>query len=80
MTTRSRFKKAFLKRYLPEFKVEALALADKFGVPQAVKELGLHESQLYGWRTKLRAAQSQTDTQRAQAAEIARLSHSGFYA
>ena len=39
MTTQSRSKKASRKRYLPEFKAEALALTGKLGVPQAAKEL-----------------------------------------
>ena len=44
------------RQHAPEFRVEALALAEKVGVTKAAKELGLHESQLYSWRTKARAA------------------------
>ena len=54
-------------------KEEALALAERLGVPAAAKELGLHESQLYGWRVKARADRDQSETERNQAAEIARL-------
>ncbi len=48
-------------------------MAEKTGVPTAAQELGLHESQLYGWRAKARAQQSQSDTEQKQAVEIARL-------
>ena len=74
MTKRSQVKKATArKRYSKEFKDEALALAERLGVPAAAKELGLHESQLYGWRVKARADRDQSETERNQAAEIARL-------
>jgi transposase len=42
------------RRYSPEFKVEALGLADQVGVSGAAKQLGLHEYQLYAWRKKAR--------------------------
>ena len=61
------------KRYSKEFKEEALALAERLGVAAAAKELGLHESQLYGWRVKARAERDQSETERNQATEIARL-------
>jgi transposase len=38
-----------------------------------LRELGLHELQLFGWRVKSRAARDQSETERNQAAEIARL-------
>jgi transposase-like protein len=34
----------------PEFKAEALKLAEKVGVVAAARQLSLHESQIYGWR------------------------------
>jgi len=73
MTRRIQAKKTIRKRYSKEFKDEALALAEKLGVPAAAKELGLHESQLYGWRVKSRAERDQSETERNQAAEIVRL-------
>lgn len=73
MTRRSQEKKTARKRYSKEFKAEALALAEKLGVPAAAKELGLHESQLYGWRVRSRAERDQSETERNQATEIARL-------
>ena len=73
MTRRSQAKKTVRKRHSQEFKDEALALAERLGVPAAAKELGLHESQLYGRRVKFRAERDQSETERNQAAEIARL-------
>ncbi len=35
------------RRYSPEFKAEALGLAEQVGVAGVAKELGLHESQPY---------------------------------
>lgn len=73
MTRRKQEKKTARRRYSKEFKEEALALAERLGVPGAVKELGLHESQLYGLRMKARAQQNQSELERDQTAEIARL-------
>lgn len=74
MTRRIQAKKTTTrKQYSKEFKDEALALAERLGVPTAAKELGLHGSQLYGWRVKSRAERDQSETERNQAAEIARL-------
>jgi transposase len=39
-------------RYSPEFKAEALALADRIGATAAARELELQTSQLYQWRAK----------------------------
>ena len=73
MTRRSQTKERGRRRYSKEFKDEALALAERLGVAAAAKELGLHESQLYGWRVKARTERNQNETERNQAAEIARL-------
>lgn len=44
-------KKAELrKQYTKEFKLEALKLAERTGVPRAAKDLGIGESLLYRWR------------------------------
>jgi transposase len=37
-----------------------LAFAEKVGVPTAAKQLGLHESQLYSWRSKARLSQDRS--------------------
>ena len=73
MTKQIGKKKATRRQHAPEFRAEALALAEKIGVSKAAKELGLHESQLYGWRTKARAVQNRGEVERQQAVEIARL-------
>jgi transposase len=73
MTKQTGKKKATRRQYAPEYRAEALALAEKVGVSQAANELGLHASQLYGWRTKARAAQDRSGVEQRQAVEIARL-------
>ena len=73
MTGKTGTKKVTRRQHSPEFRQEALALADKIGIPKAAKELGLHDSQLYGWRSKARATRDQSDLEQSQAAEIARL-------
>jgi transposase len=73
MTNQTGMKKATRRQYTEEYRAEALALAERLGVSKAAKELGLHASQLYGWRTKARATQGRSEVEQQQAAEIARL-------
>ena len=73
MTRQTGKQKAIRKQHSPEYRTEALALAEKVGIPEAARQLGVHESQLYGWRAKARAKQGQSDLEQRQAAEIARL-------
>lgn len=40
------------KQHTPEFRQEALKLAEHIGVAAAARELSLYESQLYNWRSK----------------------------
>ena len=40
------------KQHTPEFRNEALRLAERIGVAAAARELSLYESQLYNWRSK----------------------------
>jgi transposase len=61
------------KRYSQEFKNEALALAERVGVPGAANQLGLHETQLYTWRGKSRLLKAQGETEQQLAAENVRL-------
>ena len=61
------------KRHTEEFKREALGLAEKIGVNEAAKELGLHSSQLYGWRSKAQLLKTRGQIDQEQAKEIARL-------
>lgn len=37
------------KKYSPQFKDQALERAEKEGVPQVAKDLGIVESMLYSW-------------------------------
>ncbi len=40
------------KQHTPEFRNEALKLAERIGVAAAARELSLYESQHYNWRSK----------------------------
>lgn len=60
-------------RYSPEFKQHALARAAQEGVAVAAKDLGLQESQLYGWRAKAKLIGQTSEEQRLQQSEHARL-------
>jgi len=73
MTKQSSGQKSSRRRYSPEFKTEALGLADQVGVGGAAKQLGLHESQLYAWRKKTRYEQSRSEPEKELATENARL-------
>jgi transposase len=65
------------RRFTPEFKTEAVKLLEESGRPlQAVaEELGVHATQLRGWRIEQLAAGSAEALarQKAEAAELARL-------
>ena len=61
------------KRHSAEFRQEALALASKIGVAEAARQLDVYESQIYGWRTKVRQAMSSTEAESLLATENARL-------
>src|SRR5512136_458759 len=61
------------KRHSQQYKAEALALAERVGVPTAAKQLGLHESQLYSWRVKSRLNQERSAVEGRLAVENARL-------
>jgi transposase len=61
------------KRYSPEYRKEALVLVDKIGVAAAAKQLGLHDSQLYNWRSKSRSDDDKGVVEQQLATENARL-------
>ncbi|WP_156294600.1 IS3 family transposase [Serratia oryzae] len=61
------------KQHTPEFRNEALKLAERIGVAAAARELSLYESQLYAWRSKLKNAHSSSEREQEMAVEIARL-------
>lgn len=52
MTKPASTSKKIRKQHSPEFRQEALKLADRIGVAAAARELRLYESQLYNWRSK----------------------------
>ena len=61
------------KKYSPQFKDQALERADKDGVPQVAKDLGIAESMLYSWRSKKKQGGTTLEHQKLQQAEMARL-------
>ena len=73
MTKRTQSKKKTRTVHSQSFKEEALGLAEKVGVARAAVDLGLHDSQLYGWRQKATLRRSQSDVEQSQATAIARM-------
>jgi len=61
------------KQHTPEFRQEALRLAERIGVAAAARELSLYESQLYAWRSKLKNAHFSSEGEQEMSVEIARL-------
>ncbi|EFG6899630.1 transposase, partial [Escherichia coli] len=57
----------------PEFRNEALKLAERIGVAAAARELSLYESQLYAWRSKQQQQMSSSERESELAAENVRL-------
>lgn len=73
MTKQGKQTTATRKRHSQQYKNEALALAERVGVAAAAKQLGLHESQLYAWRSKARLQLEQGEAEQKLAVENARL-------
>ncbi|GKW23679.1 transposase [Pectobacterium carotovorum subsp. carotovorum] len=65
--------KKLRKQHTPEFRNEALKLAERIGVAAAARELSLYESQRYNWRSKQQSQTASSERESEQAAEIARL-------
>ncbi|EFN7870053.1 TPA: IS3 family transposase [Escherichia coli] len=61
------------KQHSPEFRSEALKLAERIGVTAAAHELSLYESQLYNWRSKQQNQQTSSERELEMSTEIARL-------
>ena len=72
MTTKAKSGKT-RQRYSQQYKDESLALAEKLGVAAAARQLGLHESQLYNWRSKARLSQDKSAVEERLLVENARL-------
>ncbi|EHZ2593318.1 IS3 family transposase [Vibrio parahaemolyticus] len=60
-------------KHSPEFKAEALKLAEKVGVAAAARQLSLHESQIYGWRKAVKKDTTTSQREQELAAEVAKL-------
>lgn len=73
MSKRTAKTKVERRQHTPEFRVEALALAEKVGVAAAARDLDLHDSQIYSWRSKAQAQRNKTQVEQDQALEIAKL-------
>lgn len=63
MARRKKPVKQSRQHYPDEYKAEAVKLAEKVGATAAASELGIQTSQIYNWRTKIRQAESSTDTE-----------------
>lgn len=74
MTKPASTSKKSRKQHTPEFRNEALKLAERIGVAAAARELSLYESQLYAWRSKLKNAHSSSEREQEMSMEIAALS------
>ncbi|EMF8580740.1 IS3-like element IS3 family transposase [Escherichia coli] len=61
------------KQHSPEFRSEALKLAERISVTAAARELSLYESQLYNWRSKQQNQQTSSERELEMSTEIARL-------
>ena len=61
------------KQHTPEFRNEALKLAERIGVAAAARELSLYESQLYARRSKQQQQMSSSERESELAAENVRL-------
>ncbi|GCJ35809.1 IS3 family transposase OrfA [Escherichia coli] len=61
------------KQHSPEFRSEALKLAERIGVAAAARELSLYESQLYNWRSKQQHQQTSSERELEMSTEIARI-------
>jgi hypothetical protein len=61
------------QRHSQQYKTESLVLAEKVGVPTAAKQLGLHESQVYSWRSKARLSQERSAVEERLLVENVRL-------
>ena len=65
--------KTVRKKYSPQFKDLALERAEKEGIPQVAKDLGLAESLLYSWKAQKKKGGDSIENQKLQQAEVSRL-------
>lgn len=62
MTKPASTTKKLRKQHSPEFRQEALKLAEHIGVAAAAHELSLYESQHYAWRRKQQQQMTSSET------------------
>ena len=65
--------KAVRKQYSPEFKEEALKLAELVGPTQAAKQLGIKDSQIYAWWSAVQRKANTSEKEVELATENAKL-------
>ncbi|MFP1908969.1 IS3 family transposase [Lonsdalea quercina] len=73
MTKPASTNKKSRKLHTPEFRDEALKLAERIGVAAAARELSLYGSQFYTWRSKQQQQMTASERENELAAENARL-------
>jgi transposase-like protein len=73
MTKQTKNHQQSRRQHTPEFRAQALVLAEKIGVAAAARDLDLHDSQIYDWRSKTQARLAKSDLEKQQSAEIAKL-------
>jgi transposase len=61
------------KQHGDEFKAEALNLANQVGAAQAARDLGVHASQIYQWRTAAEKKANSSAREGTLATEVAKL-------
>ena len=73
MATRKKTKKPQRIVRSDEYKTEAVKLAETVGFTEAAKQLGVHTTQLYSWRNKLRVKETRSEAEIRLLEENARL-------
>ncbi len=73
MAKQTKQPKTTRRHHSSEYRAEALGLADRVGVADAAKQLGLHDSQIYSWRAQARQRQDRGEAERQLAIENVRL-------
>ena len=73
MNNNSSGQKSIRRKYSPQFKNQALERAEKDGVAQVAKIVGIAEAMLYSWRAKKKLGGNTLEEQKLQQTEIARL-------
>jgi transposase len=73
MTKQVTKKKSTRISYTPEYRAEALGLADRVGVAEAARQLGIEGGLIYNWRKVHEAKASTSQAELALTTENARL-------